>query len=91
MSDFRNHLGRMLKDDPEFAEAWEESLPEYEVMKLIVEARSEQGLTQAELARRCGMRQTNLSRLETGKSSPTVKTLAQLAHGLGKKLEIRFV
>ncbi|MEG1426020.1 MAG: helix-turn-helix transcriptional regulator, partial [Raoultibacter sp.] len=63
----------------------------YEIMKLLAQARNEQGLSQAELAQRCGLKQSNISRLETGSSSPTLKTLEQLASGLGRKLEIRFV
>ncbi len=37
------------------------------------------------------MKQSALSRLQTGKTSPTLKTLQQLADGMGKKLVIQFV
>ena len=47
-------------------------------------------LTQKELAERCGIRQSNISRIENGSCSPTVATLQALASGLGKKLDIRF-
>ena len=57
----------------------------------ILRAESELGITQSELAERCGMKQSALSRLETGKTSPTLKTLQQLAEGMGKKLVIQFV
>nr|WP_172135027.1 helix-turn-helix transcriptional regulator [Adlercreutzia sp. ZJ473] len=77
--------------DSSFAEEWERLSPEYEIIRAVVNARESSGLTQKELAARCGMTQSALSRLETGGSSPTVKTLQQLAKGLGKKLEIRFV
>ncbi|MEG1840998.1 MAG: helix-turn-helix transcriptional regulator [Raoultibacter sp.] len=90
MSDLQKYLHKQL-DDPAFAAAWERAYPEYEIMKLLAQARNEQGLSQAELAQRCGLKQSNISRLETGASSPTLKTLEQLASGLGRKLEIRFV
>ena len=89
-----DHLDKFIKEqlkDPEFAEEWERSKPEYEVMKLLVEARSELGMSQSELARRTGIKQPNISRLERGACSPTLETLGALAHGLGKELQINFV
>ena len=59
-------------------------------MRLIANARSEKGMTQKELAAACGLKQSNISRLECGTTSPTLKTLEQLAAGLGKKLRISF-
>lgn len=84
------YIDECLKD-PTFAEEWERLDPEYEIIRAIVDARESSGLTQQELATRCGMTQSALSRLETGGSSPTVRTLQQLARGLGKKLEVKFV
>ena len=84
------YIDECLKD-PAFAEEWERLDPEYEIIRAIVDARESSGLTQQELATRCGMTQSALSRLETGGSSPTVRTLQQLARGLGKKLEVKFV
>ena len=88
--DLDRFLDEQLKD-PGFAKEWERSKPEYEVMKLLVEARSEMGMSQSELARRTGIKQPNISRLERGVCSPTLDTLAALAHGLGKELQVSFV
>ncbi|MBS5035263.1 helix-turn-helix domain-containing protein [Dialister sp. i34-0019-2H8] len=33
----------------------------------------------------------NISRIEKGQSMPSIATLAKIAQGLGKRLEIRFV
>ena len=41
------------------------------------------GLTQEELAERCGLSQQYLSRLESGKRNPTIVTLYELATALG--------
>lgn len=48
-------------------------------------------MTQKELAENTGIRQSNISRIENGTSSPTVDTLARLAAGMGKTLKIEFV
>ena len=41
------------------------------------------GLTQEQLAERCGLSQQYLSKLESGKRNPTVVTLYEIAQGLG--------
>lgn len=90
MSDFRKHLEKSLQDE-EFAQEWNEQSAERDVMRQIVEARMEEGLTQQELAERCGMKASNLCRLENGNGNPSVATLEKIARGLGRKLEISFV
>ena len=47
-------------------------------------------MTQKELAEKTGIRQSNISRIESGTSSPTIDTLSRIAAGLGKKLVIEF-
>ena len=56
----------------------------------IAALRKANGLTQKELAEKTGIRQSNLSRIESGTCSPTVETLSRIATGLGKQLKIEF-
>lgn len=90
MSDLRNYLDEQLKD-PGFAAEYEAMRPEYEAIRAVIAARLECNMTQKELAERTGIRQSNISRIESGASSPTVDTLARIAAGLGKKLKIEFL
>lgn len=90
MSDFRNHFENALKDEA-FKQEWDAQAAEREVTRRIVEARIAEGMTQAELAKACGMKQANLSRLENGNGNPSVATLNKIARGLGRRLEINFV
>lgn len=90
MVNFRDHLEESLKE-PAFRREWDEQEAEREVMESIVEARIAAGLSQKELAERCGMKAANLCRLENGNGNPSVATLSKIAHGLGKKLQISFV
>lgn len=90
MSDFRKHLERSLQDE-EFAREWEEQSTERNVMRQIMEARMEEGLTQQELAERCGMKASSLCRLENGNGNPSLATLEKIARGLGRRLEINFI
>ena len=76
--------------DPEFAEAWAESELEDQIKRNLIQARIDAGLTQKELAERSGVRQSNISRIESGTAVPTLRTLNAIAKGTGKKLKITF-
>jgi len=89
MSDYKTYLDEQLKD-PDFAAEWEQQAPEREYIKAIIAARMELNLTQAELSKMTGIRQSNISRIENGNSSPTIATLQQIASGMGKTLHIEF-
>ncbi len=81
---------RELLKDPETAQAVKDLEPEYEIIKEIIEARIKQGLTQEDLAKSIGTRQSNISRLEAGEANPSLRFLKKLAAGLGKELHISF-
>ena len=89
MSYLRKYLNEQM-DNPEFAAEYEAMRPEYEAIRAVIAARLECNMTQKELAQKTGIRQSNISRIESGASSPTVDTLARIAAGLGKKLKIEF-
>lgn len=46
------------------------------------------GMTQGELAERCGLAQSHIARIEAGKYSVGFDTLQQIAEGLGKNIDI---
>ena len=89
MNDFQKFKKELLKD-PEVRTEYEALRPEMEVIRALIGARIEQNLTQEQLAQRSGIRQSNISRIESGTCSPTIATLQQLAKGMGKKLHIEF-
>lgn len=90
MSTLAQLRSELLKD-PEFADIYEAGEPDFEARKLIVAARIQEGLTQKELAERSGVKPSSLNRVERGKTSPTLAMLTKLAHGMGKRLELRIV
>jgi len=65
--------------------------PELQVVKLIHDLRLKEGVSQGELAKKVGTRQTAISRLESGRANPSIKMLQKLAEALGFRLEIKFV
>ena len=64
---------------------------EFNMVSLLIALRSASGLTQREFAKRVGMKQSQLARMESGKQIPKLETLAKLAAGGGYTLEVHFV
>lgn len=60
----------------------------YDVAIQVIELRERHGLTQAELAARCGIDQGDISRIERGSSSPTARTLERIAAALDVDLRL---
>jgi predicted transcriptional regulator len=88
MISFDDYLKEQLKDE-EFRKEYEKYEPEIECVRLLTEERKKQNITQKELSKMTGIRQSNLSRIETGICSPTLDTLQKIAVSLGKKLTIQ--
>ena len=57
------------------------------IARSIVQERRAAGLTQEELARLAGVRQETICRLESGKYSPTVRTIAKIDRALQAALK----
>ena len=77
--------------DPEFARKYEEAKQEVDMMVAVLDARKQRNLTQEELARRSGVHQSDISKIENGTRNPSIKMLRKIARGLNMKLEIKFV
>ncbi|MBQ8633356.1 MAG: helix-turn-helix transcriptional regulator [Lachnospiraceae bacterium] len=78
----------LMKDD-EFRSEYEKLQPRYEIISQIIEARKEQNMTQAELAKLVGTQKSNISRLEGGNYNPSLDFLIKVAASLGKELKIQ--
>ncbi|NKX89114.1 helix-turn-helix domain-containing protein [Nocardia coubleae] len=74
-------------DAREYQAGRAEAILAIELAEAIRERRIELGLTQTQLAERAGLRQPEVSRLESGGGTPTIGMLERLAHAL----EVRFV
>lgn len=70
---------RLSSDAKAHREVFEQA---YDIAVQIIEMRECHGLTQAELAGRCGMDQGDISRIERGSTSPTARTLQRIAEAL---------
>ncbi len=66
-------------------EAYEELAPEYAVARAVIKARTNCGLTQAQLAKRMNTSQSYIARLENGTVLPTMKTFLRVAEATGTR------
>jgi len=74
--------------DEEIKAEYEALRPQYELIEQVITVRTQQGITQEELAKRAGTKQSNISRFEGGNYNPSLEFMQKLAQGLGKELQI---
>ncbi len=72
----------------EVREAYEKLGPEFALIEMIIEKRMAKGLTQAQLAKKIGTKQSAIARLESGSYNPSISFLQKVAHGLNGRLEV---
>ena len=84
---------RLLSSDPKLRAAYDVIEDEFKALDTLLAARHKAGLSQAEVARRMGMKSSSLARIETSlgnhKHSPSLGTLRKYAEACGKKLIIK--
>jgi DNA-binding XRE family transcriptional regulator len=83
-----NDLKKELLQDPAVKREYIRSKPHYEVARALLKARLNKRLTQAELAKKAGVSQVIIARLESGTSNPTLNTIQKVADVLGKKIRL---
>lgn len=77
--------------DPETKKEYDRLAPEFELISAMISARAKKDLTQAELAKKLGTKQSAIARIESGRGNPTYKYLQKIAKATGTTLHIRFV
>jgi ribosome-binding protein aMBF1 (putative translation factor) len=85
--DWQTHKKQLLKR-PKFRRALKETELEYQVAKMLIDARIKKGYTQQELAKKLDTKQSVISRVESAKSLPSLTFLKKLASALGSNLRL---
>lgn len=86
---FNEFLKEELKD-PEFKKEYDALEPEYALIQEVLDKRLAKKMTQKELAKRVGTKQSAISRLESGSANPSFRFLQKVATALDSKLTISF-
>lgn len=90
LTSFEDHLDQQYgkRGVPE-REAFEEGFEAFKLGVMIKELRKENGLTQDQLAKKCGTTKTYISRIENDASDIRLSTLMRIMRdGFGKKLTL---
>ena len=90
-----HELKQIALQKPKVRAAYEALGPEFALLRQMVKARQEAGLTQAQVAERMGTKPPAVTRLESslssGRHSPSITTLRKYAEAVGCRLDIHLV
>jgi transcriptional regulator with XRE-family HTH domain len=91
MSDLQRMIAKWAAEDPTFAEGYERGFQAFRVGVMLLAARQQAGLTQAEVARRLGTHKSAISRMENHSEDIRLSTLQRYAQAVGcfLNLELR--
>ena len=87
MKSYRKFKKQALKDK-EVLKEYNKLATEFAIAQAVIGKRLEQGLTQAELAKKVGTKQSAISRLESGNYNPSINFLEKVAKALNLNLVI---
>ena len=88
MKNWKN-LKKELLQDKKVVEEYKKLTPRYQLVSELIKARLEKGLTQEELARKIGTKQSAIARVESGNANPSLDFLEKMTEAMGSKLEIQ--
>ncbi len=84
-------LRESMKDE-EFRRAYEALEPKYALIRELLLARRQAGMTQSAIAEKIGTTKSAVSRLESsGKHSPSISSLRKYAEAVGCELEVKLI
>ena len=88
--DFQEYLTREIKN-PEFKKYYDKYSKQLEIAYQILQLRKQKRMSQTELAKKLGTKQSNIARMETGQQNFTTDMLQKIATALKKNLRIEFI
>lgn len=84
-NDYKTHVkSQGIKDKKTIEEIEEQAT----IISTVIEQRHALGISQRELAARCGIPQSSIARIESMKTTPNLDTLLKIIHQLGLKIAI---
>jgi transcriptional regulator with XRE-family HTH domain len=88
MSDLRAYTARRRRADLAFDEGFDAGYEDFKIGVLLRQAREAAGMTQDEVARRLGTKESAISRMENHADDVRLSTLRNYAEAIGASLEI---
>lgn len=87
-SDF-TQFKKQLLNDPATKREYDRLEPEFAIIRALLDARVNEGLTQKQLAEKLGTKQSAIARLESGRANPSIRFLKRVADALGRDFRIQ--
>ena len=84
-------LKKQILKDKKIKEAYDKLEPEFNLAKMIIKKRTEEGLSQGELAKKIGTKQPSIARLESGNYNPSIVFLRKIVQALNADLKIEII
>lgn len=81
-------LEKQLLSDPETKREFDKLAPRYTVISQFIAAIIDKKMTQEDVARKLGTKQSAIARLESGNINPSLEFLQKIAQVMGLKLTI---
>ena len=81
-------LKKRWMKEPGFKAGYDALEEEFALASMLIEARTNAKLSQAELAERMGTSQSTIARLESAAAKPTLSTLERFARAIGMRVRV---
>ena len=78
-----------LLANPAVRQAYDAQAPEFELARELIAARMKAGLTQGDVAARMGTTQSVVARIESGRGTPSMRTVQRFANAVGARAVVR--
>lgn len=82
-------LRKELLTNKEIAKEYKKLAPRYELVSQLIKARIKKGLTQEQLAKKIGTKQSAIARVESGEENLSFDFLEKIIHAMNSKLVIQ--
>lgn len=89
-ADFQDYLVEKLKN-PVFKKNYNEYGKQLEIAYQVLTLRKQQRISQSELAKKIGTKQSNIARMESGQQNFTADMLQKIATAFNRRIKIEFV
>ena len=83
------NLKAELLANPAVRQAYDAQAPEFELARELIAARMKAGLTQGDVAARMGTTQSVVARIESGRGTPSMRTVQRFASAVGARAVVR--
>ena len=78
-----------LLKDPKVAAEYKRLAPRYQLISELIRIRLKKGLTQKELAKKVGTKQSAIARIESGNANPSLNSIEKIIQAMNVELCIR--